>query len=207
MAVVLVIGSRVLPALLGRIAHLGSRELFVVAVAVVAIGTAALAHEVGVSVALGAFVAGLALAESDLAASVLGEIVPLRELFATVFFVFIGLLLQPGVVLAGWPIVLTLLLLITLGKAHPDHRHRGRRRPPPADGACASAACSARAASSASCWPRWAWSWACWAPRPSARRWARWCSRSWRPDHWPPGPPGSATGSDHGRHHPNQSRR
>jgi monovalent cation:H+ antiporter-2, CPA2 family len=98
---------------------IGSRELFIVAVAVVAIGTAALAHEVGVSVALGAFVAGLALAESDLAASVLGEIVPLRELFATVFFVFIGLLLQPGVVLAGWPIVLTLLLLITLGKALP----------------------------------------------------------------------------------------
>ncbi|HET9539798.1 MAG TPA: cation:proton antiporter [Candidatus Limnocylindria bacterium] len=116
---VLVVGSRALPALLGRIAHLGSRELFIVAVAVVAIGTAALAHEVGVSVALGAFVAGLALAESDLAASVLGEIVPLRELFATVFFVFIGLLLQPGVVLAGWPIVLTLLLLITLGKALP----------------------------------------------------------------------------------------
>jgi len=70
-------------------------------------------------VALGAFVAGLALAESDLAASVLGEVVPLRELFATVFFVFIGLLLQPGVVLASWPIVLTLLLLITLGKAIP----------------------------------------------------------------------------------------
>jgi CPA2 family monovalent cation:H+ antiporter-2 len=118
-AAVLIVGSRVLPALLGRIAHLGSRELFVVAVAVVAIGTAALAHEVGVSVALGAFVAGLALAESDLAASVLGEVVPLRELFATVFFVFIGLLLQPGVVLAAWPIVLTLLLLITLGKAIP----------------------------------------------------------------------------------------
>ena len=112
--------------------HLGSRELFIVAVAVVAIGTAALASELGVSVALGAFVAGLALAESDLAASVLGEVVPLRELFATVFFVFIGLLLQPGVVLAGWPIVLVLLLLITLGKAIPDHRHRGRRRSPPA---------------------------------------------------------------------------
>ncbi|HEY7846643.1 MAG TPA: cation:proton antiporter [Candidatus Limnocylindria bacterium] len=118
-AAVLIIGSRVLPALLGRIAHLGSRELFVVAVAVVAIGTAALAHEVGVSVALGAFVAGLALAESDLAASVLGEVVPLRELFATVFFVFIGLLLEPGVVLAAWPLVLTLLLVITLGKAVP----------------------------------------------------------------------------------------
>jgi CPA2 family monovalent cation:H+ antiporter-2 len=118
-AAVLLIGSRVLPALLGRVALLGSRELFVVAVAVVAIGTAGLAQEVGVSVALGAFLAGLALAESDLAASVLGEVVPLRELFATVFFVSSGLLLQPAAVVAGWPLVLALLLLIVLGKGLP----------------------------------------------------------------------------------------
>jgi CPA2 family monovalent cation:H+ antiporter-2 len=116
---VLVIGSRVLPAVLGRVAMLGSRELFVVAVAVVAIGTAALAHEVGVSVALGAFIAGLALAESELAASVLGEVIPLRELFATVFFVSVGILLSPAAVLAGWPVALSLLLIIVLGKALP----------------------------------------------------------------------------------------
>jgi CPA2 family monovalent cation:H+ antiporter-2 len=116
---VLVIGSRVLPAALGRVAMLGSRELFVVAVAVVAIGTAALAHEVGVSVALGAFIAGLALAESELAASVLGEVIPLRELFATVFFVSVGILLSPAAVLAGWPVALSLLLIIVLGKALP----------------------------------------------------------------------------------------
>jgi CPA2 family monovalent cation:H+ antiporter-2 len=118
-AAVLLIGSRVLPALLGRVALLGSRELFVVAGAVVAIGTAGLAQEVGVSVALGAFLAGLALAESDLAASVLGEVVPLRELFATVFFVSIGILLQPAAVVAGWPLVLALRLLIVLGKGLP----------------------------------------------------------------------------------------
>jgi CPA2 family monovalent cation:H+ antiporter-2 len=116
---VLIGGSRLLPAVLGRIALLGSRELFVVAVAVLAIGTAALAHEVGVSVALGAFLAGLALAESDLAASVLGEIVPLRELFATIFFVSVGILLQPAALLAGWPLVLAVLLLIVLAKGMP----------------------------------------------------------------------------------------
>ncbi len=116
---VLVGGSRVLPAVLSRVALLGLRELFVVAVAVVAIGTAAAANLVGVSVALGAFVAGLALAESDLAASVLGEIVPLRELFATLFFVSVGVLLSPAAVLAGLPIVLFLLLLIVAGKALP----------------------------------------------------------------------------------------
>ncbi|HEX2194057.1 MAG TPA: cation:proton antiporter, partial [Candidatus Limnocylindria bacterium] len=118
-AAVLVVGSRVLPAVLARVAQLGSRELFVVAVAVVAIGTAAAAGLVGVSVALGAFVAGLALAESDLAASVLGEIVPLRELFATIFFVSVGVLLAPTAVVAGWPMVLALLAVLVLGKLLP----------------------------------------------------------------------------------------
>jgi CPA2 family monovalent cation:H+ antiporter-2 len=116
---VLTLGSRILPAILARVAFLGSRELFVVAVAVVAIGTAAAAEAVGVSVALGAFVAGLALAESDLAASVLGEVVPLRELFATIFFVSVGIILQPAAVLAGWPVVLILLVVIVAGKGLP----------------------------------------------------------------------------------------
>jgi len=118
-ALVLVGGSRVLPPLLGFIAGLRSRELFVIAVAVIAIGTAFAASALGVSVALGAFVAGLALADSDLSASVLGEIVPLRELFSTFFFVSIGILLQPAAILAAWPVVLALLLIITLGKALP----------------------------------------------------------------------------------------
>jgi CPA2 family monovalent cation:H+ antiporter-2 len=113
------VGSRVLPAILAWIARLGSRELFIVAVAVLAIGTAFSASLVGVSVALGAFVAGLAISESDLSASVLGEIVPLRELFATLFFVSVGLLLEPAAVLAGWPVVLAMLVLIVLGKGLP----------------------------------------------------------------------------------------
>jgi CPA2 family monovalent cation:H+ antiporter-2 len=115
-AAVVVLGSRVLPWLLARVARLGSRELFVVAVAVVAIGTAATAELAGVSVALGAFVAGMALADSDLAASVLGEVVPLRELFSTLFFVSVGILLEPAAVLAGWPLVLLLVVLIVIAK-------------------------------------------------------------------------------------------
>jgi CPA2 family monovalent cation:H+ antiporter-2 len=112
-------GSRVLPRLLAFIAGLRSRELFVIGVAVIAIGTAFAAAALGVSVALGAFVAGLALADSDLTASVLGEIVPLRELFSTFFFVSIGVLLQPVAIFEAWPIVLALLLIITFGKAVP----------------------------------------------------------------------------------------
>ena len=118
-ALMVVAGSRVLPQLLGMVAGLRSRELFVISVAVVSIGTAFAASALGVSVALGAFVAGLALSDSDLTASVLGEIVPLRELFSTFFFVSIGILLDPGAIVDSWPIVLALLLIITLGKAIP----------------------------------------------------------------------------------------
>jgi CPA2 family monovalent cation:H+ antiporter-2 len=114
---VVVLGSRVLPPLLTRVARLGSRELFVVAVAVIAIGTATVAASVGVSVALGAFVAGLTLSESDLAASVIGEVVPLRELFATMFFVSIGILLQPMAILDQWQIFLLLLAMIVVAKS------------------------------------------------------------------------------------------
>ena len=118
-AAMVVFGSRVLPRVLGLVAGLRSRELFVIAVAVLSIGTAFAAAELGVSVALGAFVAGLALSDSDLTASVLGEIVPLRELFSTFFFVSIGILLEPAAIVDHWPAVLALLLIITFGKAVP----------------------------------------------------------------------------------------
>jgi CPA2 family monovalent cation:H+ antiporter-2 len=113
---VVVLGSRVLPGLLARVARLASRELFVIAVAVIAIGMATLASALGVSVALGAFVAGLTLSESDLAASVLGEVIPLRELFATLFFVSIGILLEPAALAGGWQVALLLLALIVIAK-------------------------------------------------------------------------------------------
>ena len=112
-------GGRVLPPVLGFMARLRSRELFIITVAVIAIGTAFAANAVGVSVALGAFVAGVALADSDLTDSVLGEIVPLRELFSTFFFVSIGVLLQPAAIIEAWPVVLALLAIITVGKATP----------------------------------------------------------------------------------------
>lgn len=109
-------GSRLFPMLLGRLARIGSREIFVIGVAVLAIGTSFAATFVGVSIALGAFVTGIALADSDLADSVLGEIVPLRELFAAFFFVSIGLLVDPATLLGGVATVLVLLVLIVPAK-------------------------------------------------------------------------------------------
>lgn len=109
-------GSRVFPFVLGRLARVGSREIFVIGVAVLAIGSSFAATLVGVSVALGAFVTGIALAESDLTDSVLGEIVPLRELFSAFFFVSIGLLIDPGAIVDGLPMLLVVIGLVVVVK-------------------------------------------------------------------------------------------
>jgi monovalent cation:H+ antiporter-2, CPA2 family len=109
-------GSRVFPFVLGQLARIGSREIFVIGVAVLAIGSSFAATLVGVSVALGAFVTGIALAESDLTDSVLGEIVPLRELFSAFFFVSIGLLIDPAAIVAGFPMLLVVVALVVVVK-------------------------------------------------------------------------------------------
>ena len=109
-------GTRLFPLALGALARIGSREIFIIGVAVLAIGTSFAATYVGVSIALGAFVTGIALANSDLADSVLGEIVPLRELFAAFFFVSIGLLVDPVTIAETVPMLLLILGLIVLVK-------------------------------------------------------------------------------------------
>lgn len=109
-------GTRLFPLALGALARIGSREIFIIGVAVLAIGTSFAATYVGVSVALGAFVAGIALADSDLADSVLGEIVPLRELFAAFFFVSVGLLVDPAAIAESVPLLLLVLGLIVVVK-------------------------------------------------------------------------------------------
>jgi monovalent cation:H+ antiporter-2, CPA2 family len=113
---VVVAGSRIFPFLLGLLARYGSREIFIIGVAVLALGTAFSATLVGVSVALGAFVTGIALADSDLTDSVLGEIVPLRELFAAFFFVSLGLLVDPGGLLTGVGLLAAVLAVVVIGK-------------------------------------------------------------------------------------------
>lgn len=115
--VLLVVGTRVLPWLLDRVAALQSRELFLVAVVGLSVGTAFLAEEVGISLALGAFLAGLVLSESDLAHHILGEIGPARDLFAVLFFLSAGMLVDPRVIAAQLPAFGLIVLLIVGGKA------------------------------------------------------------------------------------------
>jgi CPA2 family monovalent cation:H+ antiporter-2 len=97
----LIVGRRVIPMLLHYTAHTGSRELFRLAVLAIALGVAAgAAYLFGVSLALGAFFAGMILAESELSHRAAEESLPLRDAFAVLFFVAVGMLFDPVVLLA-----------------------------------------------------------------------------------------------------------
>ncbi|MGE0459577.1 MAG: YbaL family putative K(+) efflux transporter [Bauldia sp.] len=117
-AFMLIVGRRVIPWALHYIAHTGSRELFRLAVLAIALGVALGAAELfGVSLALGAFFAGMILAESALSHRAAEESLPLRDAFAVLFFVSVGMLFDPAT-LAEHPLpVIATLLIIIFGKA------------------------------------------------------------------------------------------
>src|SRR5688572_2682496 len=115
---VLFVGIRLIPWMLLRIAHTRSRELFILAILAIALGTALGAAEIfGVSLALGAFVAGVVVSESPLSHQVGADVLPFREAFAVLFFVSIGMLVNPGYLLNNFGSILALTGLIVVGKA------------------------------------------------------------------------------------------
>ncbi|MCB8880441.1 Kef family K(+) transporter [Acidisoma cellulosilytica] len=114
--VMLLIGRRLIPALLHFIAHTGSRELFRLAVLAVALGVAFFAAELfGVSFALGAFVAGMVLSESQLSLRAAEETLPLRDAFAVLFFISVGMLFDPRVIVHEPLKLLGVLLVVLIG--------------------------------------------------------------------------------------------
>ncbi len=114
-ALVFFVGTRFIPWLLLRIAHTRSRELFILSILTVSLGTALSATEIfGVSLALGAFVAGVVVSESPLSHQVGADLVPFREAFAVLFFVSIGMLVNPAYLLANIGPVLALTALIVI---------------------------------------------------------------------------------------------
>jgi CPA2 family monovalent cation:H+ antiporter-2 len=117
-ALMLVFGARVVPWVLMRIAHTRSRELFLLVALTVALGTAlGSAALFGVSLALGAFLAGVVVSESPFSHQVGADVLPFREAFAVLFFVSVGMLVDPAFLLANAGRVLALSLVIVLGKA------------------------------------------------------------------------------------------
>jgi CPA2 family monovalent cation:H+ antiporter-2 len=108
------VGRRVIPWTLHLVAHMGSRELFRLAVLGIALGVAYGAAQLfGVSLALGAFFAGMVLSESELSHQAANETLPLRDAFAVLFFVSVGMLFDPMTLLGNpLPIIGTLFIIL-----------------------------------------------------------------------------------------------
>lgn len=112
----LLLGTRLLPLLLGHIAKLGSRELFLLAIAAIGLGVGYATHLVGLSFAFGAFAAGMVLSESDYGHQALSDIIPLRDLFGLLFFASVGMLLDPAFLVDHVEEVAVLVLAVGIGK-------------------------------------------------------------------------------------------
>jgi monovalent cation:H+ antiporter-2, CPA2 family len=104
---------KLLPRLLHQVALIRNREVFILFVVLVCLGTAWLSSEAGLSLALGALIAGLVISESELSHQVVAEVLPLRDCFSGIFFVSIGMLLNPEILRQDWLVsVLELLLVV-----------------------------------------------------------------------------------------------
>ncbi len=117
-ALMLVLGRKLLPRLLWMVAHTGSRELFGLCVVAAAIGVAVGASALfGVSFALGAFFAGMVLRESEFSRRAADESLPLRDAFSVLFFVSVGMLFEPHILVAQPLQALSVLAVIIVGKS------------------------------------------------------------------------------------------
>src|SRR6266545_5012026 len=110
-------GTRLIPALLKRIAAWNSRELFLISVLAIGLGIGYATYLAGLSFAFGAFVAGMVLSESEYSHQALSDVIPLRDVFGMLFFVSVGMLLDPAFLVANLGTVLLLVLLVVVGKA------------------------------------------------------------------------------------------
>ena len=117
LALAYLVGTRVMPWILRMVSRQGSSELFLLAVVATALLTAFVSSAVfGLSLALGAFVAGIIVSESDVSYQAAAEVIPFRDLFAVLFFVSVGMLVDPEALLASAPTVALLVLIAVAGK-------------------------------------------------------------------------------------------
>ena len=109
-------GTRVMPWIMAKIASWNSRELFLVAVTALGLGIGYGTYEVGLSFAFGAFVAGMVLSESEYSHQALSDIVPLRDIFGMLFFVSVGMLLDPAFLFSHIGEIIVLVLCVGVAK-------------------------------------------------------------------------------------------
>lgn len=115
--IVWVLGRMLLPRLFALVATTCPKELFTLLVVAVGLGVGYASYAAGLSFAFGAFLAGLVLSESDYAHHTLSEVGPLRDMFGMLFFVSVGLLIDPQVVLPNLDVILALVLFTLIAKA------------------------------------------------------------------------------------------
>ncbi len=116
LAAMIFVGTRAIPFVLRRIAAWNSRELFTLAVLALGLGAGYATYLAGLSFAFGAFVAGMVLSESEYSHQALSDIVPVRDIFGMVFFVSVGMLIDPAFLFAHLTIILGLVAAISVGK-------------------------------------------------------------------------------------------
>ncbi len=110
------LAARVIPPLLTRVARTQNRELFLLVALAIGLGTAAVTQMVGLSLALGAFLAGLIISGSEYGHETLARLISLRDAFVALFFVTIGILIDPHVILDNLSLLGTMIGLIMVGK-------------------------------------------------------------------------------------------
>lgn len=111
------IGRWFVPWLMRTVAATESQELFLLVVIALCLGIAWITALLGLSIEMGAFVAGLMIAEVDYSEQALGRVLPLRDTFACLFFASVGMLIDPDVLLENWILIFGLVTLVMLGKA------------------------------------------------------------------------------------------
>lgn len=113
---VILIGRRLLPKVMHLVVRTGNKEMFLLSVFAVAIGGAICTHLLGLSIALGAFIVGFLLSEAEYNLEISVMIKPLRDIFTVIFFVSVGMFINPGILLDNIALVGYIILLILIGK-------------------------------------------------------------------------------------------
>ncbi len=116
LAIIIFAGTRLLPKVMKYIANWNSRELFIVAITAMGLGIGYGTYLFGLSFAFGAFVTGMLLSESEYGYQALSDIIPLRDIFSVLFFTSVGMLFDPQYLVANYKIVLSLVVIIMMGK-------------------------------------------------------------------------------------------
>ena len=111
------VGYWIIPPLMRTIAHTENSELFLLTIIALCLGVALITASLGLSIEMGAFVAGLMIAEIDYADQALAKVIPVRDTFASLFFAAIGMLIDPNILWSNSGTILGLVALVMLGKA------------------------------------------------------------------------------------------